>query len=681
MSNRLAAETSPYLLQHAENPVDWWPWGAEALARARELERPIFLSIGYASCHWCHVMAHESFEDPSVAAQLNADFIPIKVDREERPDLDSIYMESVTALTGQGGWPLSVFLTPEGKPFYGGTYFPPAPGHGLPAFREVLASVSRAWRETRDRVRATAEDLTARIAAAPALQPGEGSLKPAILDQAAEALLRGYDWSNGGWGGAPKFPQAMSIEVLLRRHDRSGDRLALEMATHALRSMADGGIYDALGGGFHRYATDRLWRIPHFEKMLYDNALLARVYTFAWQVTHEPRLRAVAEGTLDFLLREMRHPEGGFYSALDADSEGEEGRYYLWSLDEVESALPPTARADLFITAYGLTPGGNLEGRNVLFRAVPTPALAERFSLDPAEVDAALADARGTLLGLRQARPRPGTDDKILTAWNGLTLSAFAVAARALARDDYLTAAQQLADFLLTRSMVDGRLHRTWRAGRAHPAGFLDDHAALGLGLLDLYQSDFNPRWFSAAVHLAETILRDFSDPSGGFFDSQQGEEALIARPKTVQDHATPSGNALALQLFQALWALTNDDRYPSAAGGPLASIQDTAARYPTAFAAWLCALDTGLGPQAQLALAGEPGGPEVTGFLEVVRKSYRPRLVVAAGEGSSADEPPLLSEREKLNGKPTAYLCRHFVCKLPATTPLDLERQLSEPT
>lgn len=679
MSNRLAAETSPYLLQHAENPVDWWPWGAGALARARELDRPIFLSIGYASCHWCHVMAHESFEDLSIAALLNDGFVPIKVDREERPDLDSIYMESVTALTGQGGWPLSVFLTPDGKPFYGGTYFPPAPHHGLPSFRELLLAVTDAWRDSRERVRATADDLTSRIAAAPSLQAGASELKASVLDQAAEALLRGYDWTHGGWGGAPKFPQAMAIEVLLRRHHRSGDRLALEMATHALHSMADGGIHDHVGGGFHRYATDRQWRIPHFEKMLYDNALLARAYLHAWQVSRDARLRAVTEGALDFLLREMRHPDGGLYSAIDADSEGEEGKYYLWSIDEVERALPPSARADLLIAAYGLTPGGNLEGRNVLYRAVQAPALAGQFSLAEAEVDQAVAQARGALREARDARKRPDTDDKILTAWNGLALSALAEAACALTREDYLHAARDLAEFLLTRAMADGVLQRTWRAGRAHPAGFLDDYASLGLGLLALYQADFSPRWFSAAVRLADTILTSFPDPSGGFYDTAQGQEALIARPKTIQDHATPSGNALAAELFLRLYAFTGDDRYRVAAEGPLLAIQDTAARYPTAFAAWLCALDTALGPQTQLALVGAPDEPAVRGFLEIVRRDYRPRLVVAAGDGTTQGAPQLLIGREKLGGKAAAYLCRGFVCKLPATTAPELERQLRD--
>ena len=679
MANRLAGESSPYLLQHAQNPVEWSPWDAEALARARDLDRPIFLSIGYASCHWCHVMAHESFEDPAIAALLNERFVPIKVDREERPDLDALYMDAVTALTGQGGWPLSVFLTPEGKPFYGGTYFPPTPRHGLPSFREVLTTVARAWRETRESLSSTADELTAHVASSPALHSPETALNASVLDQAAEALLRAYDWTHGGWGGAPKFPQAMSIELLLRRHSRTGDRLALDMAVHALRSMACGGIYDHLAGGFHRYATDRQWRIPHFEKMLYDNALLSQTYLHAWQVTRDPRFREVAEETIDYLLREMRHPEGGIYSALDADSEGEEGKVYLWTVDEVTRVLGPLGLADLFIAAYGLTPQGNLDGRNVLYRALGDVALAEQFGFQEADAARGLGQARRALREARQSRRKPEADDKILTVWNGLALAAISDAARGLSRDDYLHAAQDLAQFLLGRLVSDGRLHRSWRAGRAHPRGFLDDHAALGLGLLALYQTDFDPRWFTAGVHLAQTILADFPDPAGGFFDTATDHETLIARPKTLQDHATPSGNAMAVELFLRLWALTEDEGYLQAAEAPLRAIQDEAGRHPTAFAAWLCSLEVALGPQSQLALAGSPAEPAIQAFLEVVWREYRPRLVVAVGSRDAPEAPQLLKQRERLHGEATAYLCQTFVCKAPATSPAELERQLKE--
>jgi hypothetical protein len=679
MSNRLARETSPYLLQHADNPVDWHAWGPEALTRAREEDKPIFLSIGYASCHWCHVMAHESFEDPAIAGLLNERFVSIKVDREERPDLDALYMDAVTALTGQGGWPLTVFLTPEGRPFYGGTYFPPAPRHGLPSFREVLLAVDGAWREKREDVGATAKQLAEHMSSAPALRPGEGDLSGSTLDRAAEALFRSYDWNHGGWGGAPKFPQAHSIELLLRRHYRRADRLALDMATQCLRSMADGGIYDHLGGGFHRYATDRAWRIPHFEKMLYDNALLARVYLHAWQVTGEPRLRAVTEETLDFLLREMRHPEGGLYSALDADSAGEEGAYYLWALQDVEAVLKSHGLSDLFVAAYGLTQEGNLEGRNVLYRASSDGALAERFGLDEREVAARLTNGRDLLRQQRDSRPRPATDDKILTVWNGLALSAVAEAARALPRPDYLRAAQELAGFLLDSLFLKGTLQRSWRTGRAQPAAFLDDHAALGLGLLSLYQADPDPSWFSASVRLAEAILDRFADASGGFFDTPKDHETLIARPKSIQDHATPSGNALAAELLMRLWALTGEEAYRRAAEPSLRAIQGLAATHPQAFAAWLCVMDLALGRGIQLAIAGKRDDPALMEFLEVVWPRYLPDLALAAGEAADKRSPRLLEGRQRDDGRAAAYLCQGFVCELPALSPADLERQLRE--
>jgi uncharacterized protein YyaL (SSP411 family) len=468
----------------------------------------------------------------------------------------------------------------------------------------------------------------------------------------------------------------MGIEVLLRRHSRSGDRLALDMAVHALQGMADGGIYDHLGGGFHRYATDRQWRIPHFEKMLYDNAMLAQTYLHAWQVTGDPRFRAVTEETLDFLLREMRHPEGGLYSALDADSEGEEGKYYLWSIEEVRRALPTAGMADLFVAAYGLTPEGNLEGRNVLYRGQNDAALAERFGITEAEAAQQLSQARRLLREAREARPRPETDDKVLVMWNGLALTALAEAARCLPRDDYQQAATALAEFLITRLMPEGRLQRAWRADRAHPPAFLDDHAALGLGLLALYQTDFNTRWFSTAVHLAEAILARFPDPEGGFFDTASDHEALIARPKNLQDHATPSGNALAAELFLRLWTLTEDERYLRAAEGPLRAIQDDAGRHPTAFGAWLCVVDLALGPLLQLALIGEPDEPAIRAFLAIARRGYRPRLLVAAGNGRGPETPRLLEGRERVRGEPTAYLCQGFVCKVPVTAPTDLEEQ-----
>ena len=679
MTNRLANEISPYLLQHADNPVDWYPWGSEALARARDEDRPIFLSIGYSACHWCHVMAHESFEDPATAAFLNESFISIKVDREERPDLDAIYMQAVVAMTGQGGWPMSVFLTPEGRPFFGGTYFPPEPRHGLPAFREVLQAIAKAWRDDRQRLLAAGQELAEHLVSSSATADNPGDLDAAILDRAAEGLLRAYDWQNGGWGSAPKFPQATAIDFLLRRHQRSGDRLALDMATHALRSMAAGGIRDHLAGGFHRYATDDRWRIPHFEKMLYDNALLALAYLHAWQITNDPEFLRVTETTLDFLLREMRQSEGGFSSALDADSGGIEGALYTWTEAEIREALGDSDLANLFVAAYGVSDPGGLEGRNVLSRGSDDGALGARFGLAPEKVAASLAAARALLLARRSSRPRPGLDDKVLTEWNGLVLTTLAEAARALDRPDYRSAGQDLAAFALEKLQLDSRLMRSWRQGSARQSAVLADHAALGAGFLALYQTDFDLRWFRAAVRLADEILAHFADPGGGFFDTRDDHERLIARPKTLEGTATPSGNALAADLLLRLAAFTGESRYLHPAERSLRPLQEQMARYPTAFGVWLSALDFALGPQLQLVVCGDPRDRLFQSLVKVPAGRFLPHLVIAAGDSDAAGAPALLAGRGTLGGKPGAYLCRGFVCDLPARTPVELKEMLDK--
>ncbi|MEW6569343.1 MAG: thioredoxin domain-containing protein [Chloroflexota bacterium] len=680
MSNRLATETSPYLLQHKDNPVDRFPWGEEALAAARTQEdRPIFLSIGYAACHWCHVMAHESFEDPDTAAILNEHFICIKVDREERPDLDALYMEAVIAMSGHGGWPMSVFLTPDGKPFYGGTYFPPTQRHGLPAFREVLLAIANAWHQDRRRLTATAARLADHLASPISLTSEESSLDPSVLARARQALFHTYDWTHGGWGGTPKFPQAMAIEFLLRQYHRDGDRLALDMAYHALRSMARGGIFDAVGGGFHRCAVDAAWHTPHFEKMLYDNALLARVYLHAWLVSGDPEFRRVAEATLEFLLADMRHPQGGFFSSLDADSEGQEGRYYTWTADEIREALGPAGLAEAFVAAYDATPEGNFEGRNVLHRARGHAPLASEFHQAAETVSQQLARARDILRTVRRVRIPPARDEKVLTSWNGLVLSALAEAGRALDRSYYLEAAQALAGFLLTELTHEGRLHRSWREGETKHRAYLEDHAALAEGLLALYSSDFDPHWYTAAVDQVDEILEHFADPQGGFFDVHQDHEALVARPKSIQDNATPSGNALVVTVLLHLAALTGEPHYTAAAETPLRAIQQDLARHPTAFGARLCAFDFALGPQRQLAIVGDPRQPAFQALAAEAARRFAPNLVLAGGEPNTDQAPPLLRQRQAPSGAALAYLCQDFSCQLPTDSPAALAAQIEE--
>ncbi len=677
MSNQLVGSTSPYLLQHAENPVDWHPWGPEALEKAREQDKPIFLSIGYAACHWCHVMAHESFEDPKTAALMNENFVNIKVDREERPDIDSLYMEAVVAMTGQGGWPMSVFLTPDGRPFYGGTYFPPARRFNMPAFSEILLTLADKWSNDRDSLVDIGNELTDRIAAAPTLRAGDNELDPQQFDRAAESLFRGYDWTHGGWGQAPKFPQPMAIEFLLRRYARSGDKLALDMAKHVLSAMANGGMYDQLGGGFSRYAVDEIWLVPHFEKMLYDNAQLARVYIQGWQVTGDQQMRVVADETIAFMLRDMRHPEGGFFSSYDADSEGEEGKFYVWSVEEINAAIDDPKLAELIMAAYGVTEVGNFEGSNIFYRASEPEALAEQFSMDVETVEKQIAETREMLLETRRQRIHPGLDDKVLTAWNGLALIALAEAARATQNEEYLEAAQTQASFLLENLLVDGKLLRSWRDGKAQYTAYLEDHAALGLGLLALYQSDFDPRWYREAVRQADEILEAFADPAGGFFDTRHDHEQLIARPKSIQDSPTPSGNTLAATLLLTLSAYEGTARSIEPAESALRAMALTASQHPSAFAGWLNAMDFAIGPQLQLAIVGSPSDSRFNELLSRFNSEYIPNLIVAGGEQGAEDQPTLMAERSMQDDRPTAYLCQGFTCQLPTTEVDELLRQL----
>jgi uncharacterized protein YyaL (SSP411 family) len=680
MPNRLVHVSSPYLIQHADNPVDWFPWGEEALGKARAENKPIFLSIGYAACHWCHVMAHESFEDEATAAIMNEHFVNIKVDREERPDLDSIYMAATQAMTGSGGWPMSVFLTPDLQPFYAGTYFPPVRRFNMPSFREVLLSLANAWENEREKAVDSATRITAHIQEQNALSQFELSLRKEHLDAAVETLLEGYDWGYGGWGDAPKFPQPMTVEFLLRRYV-SGNEEALKPAIHVLEAMARGGMYDVVGGGFSRYSVDNFWRVPHFEKMLYDNAQLVRAYLHTWQITQKPEFKRIIEETLDFVAREMTHPEGGFYSSLDADSEGEEGKFYVWTSDEIKSILGDDY--NFFQTAYGITERGNWEGKTILQRAVDNETLAARFKMNPEAVPDKLAECHSRLLTVRAERIRPGTDDKVLTAWNGLMLAAVAEAARVFDKEkagkQYYNLATRSGEFLLTALLPDGQLCRSWRDGTVTNEVFLEDYAALILGLLELYQTDFNNHWFSSALELAGEMIERFNDPEGGFFDTPTDGESLVMRPKGLQDNATPSGNALACEALLKLAAYTDEGSYRDLAEKALKSIGEAALRYPTAFARWLSAADFAQGNVKQVAVLGDVQEANLEALIQVVQTEYRPNIIVAASAYPPArDAPSLLENRPLVSDQATAYVCEGFVCNSPVTQVEDLKKQLA---
>jgi uncharacterized protein len=684
MANQLANETSPYLLQHVDNPVEWYPWGEEALQRARAEDKPILLSIGYAACHWCHVMAHESFEDPETAAIMNEHFINVKVDREERPDLDNIYMSAVVAMTGQGGWPMTVALTPDGKPFFGGTYYPKTPRYGIPSFQQLLLALANAWQNQRDEVLKNAGEIAGHLGRELALAGRPGALDEELLRQALTAVERAFDAGKGGFGRAPKFPQPMTIEFLLRLYQRDGNPQALHMAEYTLEMMARGGIYDQLGGGFARYATDNDWLVPHFEKMLYDNALLARAYLHAWQVTQRPLYRRIVEETLDFVLREMRHEAGGFYSSYDADSEGEEGKFYVWQPAEIRQILGDDEQARLFMLYYGVRERGNWEGTNILHVPHDVEEAANLGNVPVVELEQQLAAAREKLLQARAQRVWPGLDDKVLTAWNGLMLAAFAEAGRLLERPDYTAAAEQNARFLYeTMRREDGRLLRTWKAGaEAKYNAYLEDYTYLADGLLALYQTTFAPQWFAWARELADLAVNHFRDTeNGGFFDTSDDHEALIVRPKDVQDNATPSGNAMAANVLLALSLYTGDSGYWEVAESATGALADAMKQHPTSFAHWLCAAVFMLGDPLEIAVAGEPGAADTQALLAVALAEYQPHQVVAVGMPGSeaARRIPLLADRPQVNGRATAYVCRRFACRRPVTEPAELSAQLLE--
>ncbi len=668
MPNRLAHETSPYLLQHADNPVDWYPWGEEALQKAKAEDKPVFLSIGYSACHWCHVMAHESFENERVARILNEYFVCIKVDREERPDLDRIYMRAVQAMTGSSGWPLSVFLTPDGLPFYGGTYFPPVARYGLPAFTNVLLTVAHIWRNRRPELIEGARRVVAAIEQQEMTVEGveHEDIKRETLDVAFQNILQAFDEVYGGWGGAPKFPQPMTIEFLLRYHVTTGNLQALHMAVFTLEMMARGGMYDQIGGGFHRYSVDDHWLIPHFEKMLYDNAQLARVYLHAWQVTGDPFFRTITEEILDYVVREMTDKTGGFYSSQDADSEGEEGKFFLWTAAEIQAVLGDQAAA--FMAAYGVTPPGNFEGKNIL-----------SFS-DSWEMRSALTAARRHLFEARERRVHPGRDEKVLTSWNGLMLAAFAEAARALNREDYRRVAERNADFLLRELRTpEGHLWHMWKAGVAKVSGYLDDYTHLIEGLLELYQATFDPRWYLAAHELAEVMIERFRAPVG-FFDTSDDHDSPVIRTREVQDNAVPSGNAMAAYALLRLAGLAVETRYLDLAYHSLSQVQSLAARYPLGFTQWLIALDYALAHPYEIAIIGNPTAADTRALLDICTTGYRPHQIVALGPADAGPPSlPSLEGRNQIQGRATAYVCVGFACLPPVTDPAELQALLEK--
>ncbi len=671
-TNRLINETSPYLKQHAHNPVDWYPWGPEALARARQLDRPIFLSIGYSACHWCHVMERESFENEEIARILNEHFVSIKVDREERPDLDQIYMASVQMLTGQGGWPMSVFLTPDLRPFFGGTYFPPEDKYGRRGFRSLLLLLADAWQTRRDEINRAAEDITTHLQSFGQLPPAEGELGPDLLQRAAEGLARAFDSTHGGFGQAPKFLHTMDLRVLLRAWKRFGDNHALHMVRLTLDRMAMGGIYDHLGGGFARYSTDARWLVPHFEKMLYDNALMVGVYLEAFQATGERFYRDIVEETLGWVAREMTSPEGPFFSTLDADSEGVEGKFYVWTADEIVQVLGEP-EAELFSAAYGVEPGGNWEeGHNILYRTKTFEQLARLHHLPEEELRKRLAAARQKLFAARSRRVRPGLDEKVLTSWNGLMIAAYAQAASVLENADYARAATRAADFLLTRMRtMEGRLLRTWSAG-AEPKlnGYLEDYAFLLDGLVSLYEATFEPRWMAAALELSRSMIEQFWDASeGGFFYTGRDHEQLIARGKDPHDNATPSGNAMAVTALLRLAKLTGRAELQAKAEATLRAYTGLLAAHPFAAGQMLIALDFYLGPVQEIAVVGDPAADETRQVLRLIRGGFRPNQVVAfkpkVGDGRAEELVPLLAERAAKDGV-TTYVCENFTCQAP---------------
>ena len=673
--NRLAHETSPYLLQHAHNPVDWYPWSDGALERAQREDKPILLSIGYAACHWCHVMERESFEDEQTAQVMNEHFVNIKVDREERPDLDGIYMSAVQAMTGHGGWPMTMFLTPEGVPFFGGTYFPPDDRMGLPSFRRVLTGVADAYRTRRDQVLRSGEELKRLFAHATDAARSTGALTPALLERAWRSIAQRYDTRRGGFEDAPKFPQTMALDFSLRYWRRTGTAHALEIAASSFQRMARGGIYDQVGGGFHRYAVDAVWLVPQFEKILYDNALLARLGVHLSQATGGAETRRVTEETIEWAVREMLSPEGGFYSSLDADSEGEEGKFYVWSEREFAEVAGEDAR--LLGTCWGVSPSGNFEGHNILH--VPHEMSAVAARVDVAEIEAAISRARPLLYERRAARGWPARDEKVLASWNGLMVRALADAARAFSREDWRTLAVRSGQFLAGEMIRDGRVLRSWKDGQARIPGFLEDHAALGLAFLSLYELTFDREWLTRARALGDTVVASFWDESANaFFDTAHDHERLITRPRDVTDNATPSGTSLAVELLLRLAELFHDTDIQRRATWMLETLAAPMAQHGLAFGHLLGAADLAIHGATEVAIVGDAQSPDFGSLTSEVARQYLPALVLAGGSPNGGTGVALLEDRVAREGRATAYVCRQYVCSEP-TSDADRLRSLLE--
>ena len=664
-TNHLINESSPYLLQHAHNPVDWYPWGEEAFAKARKENKPVLLSIGYSACHWCHVMAHESFEDEDIAKLMNDLFVNIKVDREERPDLDQIYMNAVQMMTHHGGWPMTVFLTPDGVPFYGGTYFPPQDRYNMPGFPRVLISVAEAYRDRPEEIAETGTSLVNELRRLSEQVRSGNPVDKELLDAAYAAMVKSYDEVNGGFGGAPKFPPAMALEFLLRMHLRTGDQDALDMVEHTCEKMARGGIYDQLGGGFHRYSVDAKWLVPHFEKMLYDNALLSRLYLHYFQLTQASLARETAEGILDYILHEMTDPAGGFYSTQDADSEGHEGKFFVWDLDEIKSVLGE-ADSSSFVSYYNVTPGGNFEGKNILNITTGTEKPSE--------------ESRRKLFEHREKRIKPDRDEKIITAWNGLMLASFAEAGVILGNTNYTDTARRNADFVLANLKRDGFLLRTYKDGVAKFNAYLEDYAFFIEGLVTLYETCGEFRWLKEAIALTDRMIEEFWDrEGGGFFFTGESHESLIVRSKDYYDNATPSGNSVAAAVLLRLAILTNNERYREIAQAVLGLIADSTRRYPSGFGYALSAMDFLVSSPKEIALVGKDLN-DFKSLLEVVWGKYLPNKVVAPGfvnDVEAIEALPLLQNRSLIDGRAAAYVCQNYTCQQPVTEPQDLAKQL----
>jgi uncharacterized protein len=674
-TNRLINETSPYLLQHAHNPVDWYAWGDEAFERAKAEEKPVLVSIGYSACHWCHVMEHESFEDEETAALMNENFINIKVDMEERPDVDRIYMDFVQLTTGSGGWPLNVFLTPDKLPFFGGTYFPPVNRYGMASFQQILRSVAEAWKNKRDDLLLSANEVLGEMRRVGLAETSNESLSTAQLDSALQSFVRNFDATNGGFGGAPKFPPAMSLEFLLRYYHRTKNENALEIVTKTAVKMAHGGIYDQLGGGFHRYSVDAVWLVPHFEKMLYDNAQLARLYLHIFQATKDEFYKRIAVETLEYIKREMLDPAGGFYSTQDADSEGVEGKFFVWTPKEIEEILG-AEEAQIFCFYYDISEEGNFEEKNIPNVSYTLEATARALKITPERLQEVLETGREKLFAEREKRIKPFRDEKVLTAWNGLMLATFAEAAAILDREDFLEIAKKNADFILENLQQDGFLLRTWKDGKAKLNAYLEDYANFADALTELFQVSGEVRYLREAKRLADLLITEFWDEeSGGFYFTANNHEELLVRKKDYFDNATPSGNSVAADVLLKLAHLTGDERYERFAVTVLRQAASQARRYPQGFGRILSVLEFYFNPTKEIVVVGRS---EV--LKSEIWREYLPNKVVVLAEnaGEAAEFIPLLEERNLIDGQPTAYVCENFACQKPVTTPTELREQLS---